>query len=83
MAGDGESGWKAECQDCPTTTNEDWGHQERVGKKCAGSYDAHLWRACHRADHPEHRVTVSRYCTINFTVSERVGAESPSRIFGD
>ena len=59
-----ENGWRAECQDCPTTLNTDWGHQEKVHEEFPTEQhvEAELWGVLHQEAHPGHRVQVKAFC---------------------
>lgn len=78
-----ESGWKAECQDCPTTTDLDYGHQVHVGEEFTDGYAylaANFWAAIHSVV-TGHEVRVNRFMRWTM-VAEPISPEMWEVIFG-
>jgi len=64
----------ASCQNCPTTLNEEWGHQERVGihdedgKVVAAWAGYHTWCTGHRVTRGIGTTMDCSFENINFKV---------------
>jgi hypothetical protein len=78
-----EQGWVAECQDCPTTTDPDYGHQVKVHQEFAPSNydDAVRWAFLHASRSGGHRVDIRRFARIPFEVTD-MNPEVTRALFG-
>lgn len=68
-------GFKAECQDCPTLDDLDYGGVIRNGvMSWTGSTQAQVevmgWAQQHVREEPTHRVKVNHYMTLDFDATE-------------
>lgn len=76
---------RAECQDCPTTHNTDWGYEERVSIESPDETRVKAWAYNHvyAKDSPTkgHRLTFSR--VVRFSVDvEQMNSELLAKLFG-